>query len=193
MRLQAPLALSLSCHPISCPARYEYIRKQLCTGAAANGVVKGVNDVTQAADGADAPTDEIAPDGAAASSRECSPEAFTEDDIPAAVGPGTAAVGPAAGAPIKRPCPADGDVSGSCGGGSGSGDEGGGKPAGALVLAGRRIKLRVRFGPRVVVGLVGRPAAGECTASGASALQPVRGEDRDTSPDAEWSGGLEDA
>ncbi|GIL73165.1 hypothetical protein Vretimale_4757 [Volvox reticuliferus] len=172
--------------------RYEYIRKQQLRKRAVADA--DALDVAQAG-GTEAPSEHEARDGAdgdvdgaAGSSREASPEAFTEDDTSAALDPGTAAAEPAR-AQAKRPRPTDGDASESYGVGSGSVDDGGGD-VGRAESAGRRIKLRVRLGPRPGGGVVVVDGVGLSAGGGAVASMP--GKDRDTSTDAEWSGAVDE-
>ncbi|GIL42825.1 hypothetical protein Vafri_678 [Volvox africanus] len=172
--------------------RYEYIRKQQLRKRAVADT--DAPDVVQVG-GVEAPSEHEARDGAdgdmdgaAGSSREASPEAFTEDDTSAALGPGTVAAEPAR-AQTKRPRPTDGDASGSYGVGSGSVDDGGGD-VGVAESTGRRIKLRVRLGPRPCGGAAVVDGAGP--SAGGVVVASIPGKDRDTSTDAEWSGAVEE-
>ncbi|GLC63528.1 hypothetical protein PLESTF_000046100 [Pleodorina starrii] len=191
--------------------RYEYIRKQLrkraaAAAAAADSAAPEAEDAAQAPQaqaGAEAPApgDDVREGegpggGGGASSRDVSPEAFTEDDDgSAAVGPAAGAGGPAAPPAAKRLRTADGCDEASPSGGSG--DDGGGHAAGGAECAGgRRLKLRVRFGGPRLGGaggeLVGDGGAGPSGGTGAVAGASMSGEGRENSPDGEWTGGFEE-
>ncbi|EFJ52110.1 hypothetical protein VOLCADRAFT_120350 [Volvox carteri f. nagariensis] len=202
--------------------RYEYIRKlqeqkklrdRTAAAAATASATPEPEDVVQT--GGEAGEDGGADGGAADSSREVSPDTFTEDDTGAAAAAAAALVGPGMGtctggpggagralAAAKRPRSTEGDAmgtggSGSGGGtGSGSGDDGStadGSSGGGGV--GRRLKLRVRLGPRVgnngAVAESGTEAATAAAAAAAVAAS-LRSSfaERETSPDAECSPGV---